>query len=113
MTRSGAASQPHRFVVNVGIFHDIWSHLYLQMPPRWGLDVCVDTYGYKLNEVPSGLKRAIWGMQLFVNRTRRGCKPRLPDLRANLAFFLKLTPMVQLQTAGTGSGEKSNYRIKY
>ena len=64
------------------------------MPPRWGLDVWlihVSTQMPSLRDSKGLLEHA-----RFVNRTRRGCKPRLPDLGPNLSFFLKLTPMVRL-----------------
>ncbi len=52
--------------VNLGIFHDIWSHGSLQMPP--------------LRD-----SRGLLGHARFVKRTRLGCKPRLPDLGPNLS----------------------------
>ena len=61
------------------------------MPPLWGLGFLGFTPATQMPSLRDS--REILEYARFVKRTRRGCKPRLPDLGPSLSFFLKLTPM--------------------
>ena len=71
-------------------------------PPLWGLGLWLmflHSFYTDAEEIPqqinpTGLKSDL-GYTKFVPKTRRGLKPRLPDLGTEAIIFLKFTPMVR------------------